>query len=398
MFEILLFAAFGIALGALAGIVPGLHVNTLALLMMALMPLFEPLLLAVAVITMSISTTFFDFIPSTLLGAPDPETALSVLPGHRMLMAGRGLDAIYMTMLGGLAASVIAAASLPATLLVIPWLYSAVQGYMGWLLVVVALFCVLSERKAREVLWSAASMLLSGALGFIALGSTAFAEPLFPMFTGLFGVSSLLLSLKERTVMPKQSMEVRPPDRRTVLSGVLKGLFSGSLVGTLPAVGASQAALVSEHISRRGGDKEYLVSMGAISTIVAMFSLVSLYTISKARSGTAVVVGKLLPEFGQADFLIMVACILLAAGVSALLLMKTARWFARAISGVSYPALTRTVLTFLIVLVFIMAGPMGLLLMAVGAAIGLVAPLGGARRSSAMGCLLLPLAAFYLGI
>jgi TctA family transporter len=60
--------------------------------------------------------------------------------------------------------------------------------------------------------------------------------------------------------------------------------------------------------------------------------------------------------------------------------------------------MTKAVLAFLIALVFIMTGPIGILLMAVGTAIGLVAPLGGARRSSAMGCLLLPLAAFYMGL
>jgi putative membrane protein len=398
LIELLLFALAGMAFGILAGIVPGLHVNTLALMMLGLAGTLEPLGIAVAIISMAISTTFFDFIPSTLLGAPDPDTALSVLPGHRMLMTGRGLEAIYLTMTGGLCATLLAAACLPLFLVAIPFLYAAVQGYIAWLLVAIAAFCVLSESSNRLRLWALLILLLSGALGTISLNSSAFGEPLFPMFTGLFGASSLIFSLGKRSRMPRQSMRIEPPKGRTLASGVLKGLVSGSLVGTLPAMGAAQAALVAEKLGGRGGDREYLVSIGAINTIVAVFSLVSLYTISKARSGAAVAVGRLLPEFGLPELMVMAAVILLAAGVSSLLLMRTARWFVSALSGINYASITKAVLVFLAALVAVFSGPAGILLMAVSTAIGLLAPLSGARRSTAMGCLMIPLIFFYMGV
>ena len=61
--------------------------------MLALSPVFLSWgipLSAVAAIIVSTGTvhTFLNYIPSALLGAPDGDTALSLLPGHRMLLSG----------------------------------------------------------------------------------------------------------------------------------------------------------------------------------------------------------------------------------------------------------------------------------------------------------------------
>jgi len=400
MIELLLFAAAGIILGIIAGIVPGLHVNTIALMMLGLAPALGLLPLAVAVIAMAISTTFFDFIPSTLLAAPDPATALSVLPGHRMLMEGCGLEAIYLAMLGGLCAMVFVALLFPLMLILIPAFYSLVQGYIAWLLIAMSAFCVLTEHGTKAKLWSCAVLFLSGGLGFLALNSYSFNDALFPMFTGLFGTSSLLFSLKQSGKIPAQNLKPNPPHKKLLLSGVFKGLFSGALVGTLPAMGAAQATMLTQQMtgSGAGKDKEYLISIGAINTIVALFSLVSLYTIAKARSGAAVVVGALLPGLGLPELLIMLGVALLATGISCLLLMRTARWFVRSMSGISYTAVSKSIIAFLVVLVFLLTGLPGLLLLGVSTAIGLLAPLSGTKRSTAMGCLMIPLIVFYIGL
>ncbi len=412
MIELLLFALLGVVLGVIAGIVPGLHVNTIALMMLGLASVFQPLPLAVAVIAMAISTTFFDFIPSTLLGAPDPATSLAVLPGHRLLMEGRGIEAIYLAMLGGLCAVVFASLLLPLMLIMIPWFYGMVQGYIAWLLTGMSAFCVLSEQGMKAKAWSLAVLLLSGCLGFLALNSFAFKDALFPMFTGLFGTSTLLFSLKDSGRVPAQELRPRAPPKKLLLSGVFKGMFSGVLVGTLPAMGAAQATVLTQHMSVRfpqargprqqeaigkNKEKEYLISIGAINTIVALFSLMSLYTIYKARSGAAVVAGTLLPEFGFPELLVMLGVALLSAGVSVLLLMRVARWFVRSMSGISYPAVSKAIIMFLVALVLLLTGLLGLLLLGVSTAIGLLAPLSGTKRSTAMGCLMIPLIVFYLG-
>ena len=80
-------------MGSLTGLIPGFHVNNVALILLALSPVFLSWgipLSAVAAIIVSTGTvhTFLNYIPSALLGAPDGDTALSLLPGHRMLLSG----------------------------------------------------------------------------------------------------------------------------------------------------------------------------------------------------------------------------------------------------------------------------------------------------------------------
>ena len=73
--------------------IPGFHVNNVALILLALSPALLEIgipLSAVAAIIVATGTvhTFLNYIPSALIGAPDGDTALSLLPGHRMLLAG----------------------------------------------------------------------------------------------------------------------------------------------------------------------------------------------------------------------------------------------------------------------------------------------------------------------
>jgi putative membrane protein len=99
--ELLIFTFFGIALGTLTGLIPGLHVNTIALILLGAAITINPYYLAVVIIAMAIAHTIWNFIPSILLGAPEGGTALSVLPGHKLFLEGRGLEAIYLTIIGG---------------------------------------------------------------------------------------------------------------------------------------------------------------------------------------------------------------------------------------------------------------------------------------------------------
>ena len=73
---ILLIALFiGCAVGIVTGLIPGIHVNTIAILVLAVLPFlskyFSPLALAILFISMCIVHSFLDFIPSVFMGAPD---------------------------------------------------------------------------------------------------------------------------------------------------------------------------------------------------------------------------------------------------------------------------------------------------------------------------------------
>jgi putative membrane protein len=182
-----------------------------------------------------------------------------------------------------------------------------------------------------------------------------------------------------------------------LIKGSLKGILSGALVGTLPAVGSSQAAVLSHQLSRRKGsdDREFLVSLGAVNTIVAMFSLISLYTISKARSGAAIAVQQLLPAFELPQLLVLASVTLAAAGISSLLLLKSTRHMVGFIQKINYRKATVLVIVSLVALTFWFTGPFGLLVLFTATSIGMLPPLLGVKRTFGMGVLMLPVILFY---
>ncbi|HEY3420424.1 MAG TPA: tripartite tricarboxylate transporter permease [Methanomassiliicoccales archaeon] len=161
----------GAALGTLTGIAPGIHVNTLALIMLVSYPgiagftglicgIFGigvdhvPLLVCCMIVSASVVHSFVDFIPSVFLGAPDQETVLSILPGHRLLLSGKGLEAIACAAKGSLAGASV------AVILVYPLfilmsgpidLYGRFEPLIPGVLVVVMVMLVMAEQDDRRI-------------------------------------------------------------------------------------------------------------------------------------------------------------------------------------------------------------------------------------------------------
>ena len=396
--ELLFFTLAGILLGIITGLTPGIHVNTISMLMLPF-TFINPYMIATAIIAMSITHTFFDFVPSILLGAPDPDTSLSVLPGHQMLLEGRGIEAIYLTVVGGIGSIFAAVLLLPVFLFSIPFLYAASKAYIVWLLVGITIFMILLEKKLRRIAAAGFVFLLSGILGLIIFNTSILPSTtlFFPAFTGLFGISTMLLSLPRETGIPEQNRTIEKVPLSLSIAGIIKGVISGSIMGVLPALGAAQATVLTQEITRKKDRRDFLVSIGAINTIVALFSLISLYTISKPRSGAAVAIERILPGFGFNEMLLLVAVTMVAGGVSSLLLMKSMKGIVALVRRINYRKLTFGVIGFLVAMTAIFTGWYGLLLLAVSTSIGLLAPLFGIKRSTAMGVLMLPLILFYIG-
>src|SRR3989344_7847617 len=106
LLEILIAILIGCLLGIITGITPGIHINLVSVLILSLSPFLSQyislLTLAIVIISMSVTHTFLDAIPSIFLGAPDSGMEMGVLPGHRLLLQGRGYEAVVLTAIGSL--------------------------------------------------------------------------------------------------------------------------------------------------------------------------------------------------------------------------------------------------------------------------------------------------------
>ncbi len=160
------FTLIGTLLGMTTGLIPGLHVNNLALLLLSATPGllaamsvlasygisegFILVLLAATIFAISIAHTFLDFIPGTFLGAPDGEVALSVLPAHQFLLEGKGYQAVRLSALGSFGAVLFALALLVPYRLVIGAPlhgYQILKHIVVYILVAVVFLLIMTETR-----------------------------------------------------------------------------------------------------------------------------------------------------------------------------------------------------------------------------------------------------------
>src|SRR3989344_5136920 len=104
--EIIVAISIGVLAGIVTGLTPGIHINLVSVSLITISPFLlqytSPLIITIMIIAMGITHTFLDAIPSIFLGAPDPETALLILPGHKMMLKGKGYEAVILTVIGSI--------------------------------------------------------------------------------------------------------------------------------------------------------------------------------------------------------------------------------------------------------------------------------------------------------
>jgi len=390
-FSILSFSFFGLLLGILTGVIPGLHPNTISLLVFGYL-VFDPMLTSVLIVSTAVSHTFFDFIPSIFLGAPNPDTALSVLPGHDMMMKGLGYEAIYLTAVGGVVSLSIVSVLLPIISIFIKMFYGLIKNNIHWILIFIILYMLLRDRK----FFGFVSLVLSGTLGLIVLNNNMFGNNIiFPMLTGLFGTSAILYSMKAGKEIPIQRKELGSLNPKNILLGGLIGSISGIITGLLPGIGAAQATFLSQEVIGRRNNKMFMVAIGGVNTTVAIFSLFSLWLIGTPRSGVSVVIEKLI-SFNGSEMIIFSGIILLVSAISAILTIILSKKIIGLLRKIKYRTINFFTLFLIVTLVFILSGIYGVLILMLSTAIGMISILSGTRRTYLMGCLLLPTILFFL--
>jgi putative membrane protein len=130
-------------MGVISGLIPGLHSNNFALLLVTISPLLiENGIPAIYIICMilanCITHTFHDIIPSIYLGVPNSDMVLAVLPGHQLLLDGRGPEAIRLSALGSAGSVIVSIILLLPFGLLLYTIYPLIQDCIGWILLFIS--------------------------------------------------------------------------------------------------------------------------------------------------------------------------------------------------------------------------------------------------------------------
>lgn len=392
---VLAYAAVGILLGTASGLTPGLHANNFALLLAAFAPVLPgpPIAVGATMLAAGVVHTFLDVVPSLTLGVPDPAMAPMALPGHQLVLAGRGREALRLSALGsGVAVLLAIPLSIPITLLMIS-IYPTLREFLPAVLAVVVLVLLGTEPTVRAVVGGLLAFLLSSALGILTL-DLSLAAPLdvggvlVPLFAGLFGVPVLIDAARGAGVPPQGDDTIALP-RRDVTTTALAGSGAGAMVGYLPGVSAAIASVLAlPAVPGRSGARGFVVAASGASTANTVFALFALASLGTPRTGVMV-------ALDRTDVPIVLSILLSVVGLAAIagfgLVILAGEPYLRLVGQVDSTRLSAGIIGLLVVLSALFAGPRGVVIILVATAIGLVPPRIGGRRVHCMGVLLGPL-------
>lgn len=392
----LAYVAAGVALGSLSGLLPGLHVNALAALLAAVAPAAPgpPHLVGVALLAAAVTHSFLDVVPALVVGVPDPALAMSALPGHRLVIEGRGREALRLSALGSAGAVCLAVPlALPVTAL-FARIYPTLRDSLPAVLAALVTALVATERGRTARLGAVACALGSGALGAVVLsvepgGPLGVSGTLGPLFAGLFGAPVLVDALRGGEVPRQGDPAVRAhPGGVAVAGGV--GTLCGAAVGYLPGVSSGVAAtLALGALPTDTGDRAYVVATSAVNTANAVFALFALVALGDARTGVLVALNEARLPLNVPLYLAGVG---VAAAVGATAVVPLGDRALSLARRLPYGHLSLAVLVGLACLAWGFGGVVGVGVFLVAAALGLVPPRVGCRRVHLMGALLVPLA------
>ncbi|WP_121822563.1 tripartite tricarboxylate transporter permease [Halostella salina] len=393
---VVVFVIGGVALGTVSGLVPGLHANNFALLLAAAASEIPgpPLLIGVAMLSAGVVHTFLDAVPALALGVPDAAMAATALPGHRLVIAGQGYEAIRLSALGsGLAVAVALPLAVPVTR-VMTAVYPTLRSHLTLVLAGVVVLLVATERSARAAAAGFGTFAASTGLGALTLDLSPAAPlgtggMLTPLFAGLFGAPVLVDALDGAGV-PEQADPAIASSRRAVFGMAAAGALAGAAVGYLPGVSSAIAAVAVLTVTPGGaGDRGYVVATSGVNTANTLFALFALVALRQPRTGVLVA----FDEVGAPlNLPLLVAAAALASVAGFVLVLALGDRYLRVVGRMDYRRLSLAVLALLVCISALFAGVVGVGTFLVSAALGLVPVRFGARRVHLMGVLIGPLA------
>jgi putative membrane protein len=389
------FAVGGVGLGTASGLVPGLHANNFALLLAALASSLpgDPLLVGVAMLTAGVVHTFLDIVPMLALGVPDAAMAITALPGHRLVLAGRGREALRLSAIGsGLAVAVAVPLAIPITWLMIHS-YPVIRAHLWIVLGGIVCLLVITESTPEAAVGGLVAFCLAAALGWVSLDVTPEAplgagSMLTPLLTGLFGAPILLDAMGGGGVPPQADAKLTMARRDLGLTAGA-GSVAGAIVGYLPGISAAIASVVAlPAVPNRDVDRGFIVATSGANTANTVFALFALVALGTPRTGVMVAVDNTdVPLVVP----VLLGAVVIGAACGVVLVVAVGDIYLRTVGQTDYTIVSTAVLIFLCGLSFVFTGWIGIVVFVASTVVGLVPPRFGARRVHLMGVLIGPL-------
>ena len=403
----------GVLLGTLTGLIPGFHPNNVAVILVSISPVLMrelhsfdayafSIIVASAILATAVTHTFLSFIPAAFIGAPEADTALSLLPAHRLLLEGRVYEATVLSAIGSFGAVIFSLLCLiPFYFIVSSRLFAILQSHLLYLLIGISAILILTESSSERmephlaIMLSTMVFIIAGIFGIVLQNLPV--PMYFPAFTGLFGLSTILYSLFYTPEIPPQ--EIKEPEIRGmgILKSIVSGAVFGSMVSILPGITSAHATVMAMLARRNREPEQVILTLSGVNTANVIFCTATLFLTLRARSGTMIAINRIMevqPWEGIAPhpalFQLLIA-VLTASAFSFFITRYMGKQFSLFFCRIPYRKMLFGIIISLTLLVFVITGWLGLLVLFVATTIGLIPICTGVKRSNCMGVLLLPI-------
>ncbi len=392
--SLLIIIILGVISGTITGLIPGIHINLVSMFILInityFLGFFEKEYLVIFILAMGVIHTFMDFIPSIIFGVPDSDTSLSVLPAHKLVQEGRAYFALFLSSLGSFMGMIFAFFVLPIFYLFLDFFYELIKSFVPYILIFIILFLLSFEKGINKKFWAVIIILFSGSLGLFSLNSYLFSNPLLPLFTGLFGISTLYLALGNQSSIPKQTFDINFKFNKAYFKSLLIGGFSAIFASISPGVGNAQAATISSVFFKKITSENFIFVLSSINTINFILSFITFYLIGKTRNGSVLVISKIIGIISINDIKTYLIIIFFISIIGFFLTLFIGKILIKNIFKFDEKKINLSILIFLFLIVFILTDFYSILLLIAASFLGILAISLNVRRVHLMSILLIP--------
>ncbi|MBI5228246.1 tripartite tricarboxylate transporter permease [Candidatus Micrarchaeota archaeon] len=368
----------GLFAGLISGLIPGLHSNVLAQMIITLG--LDERTAEIILISLFPAHLIASFVPSIFFGIPDEDTAISVLPGQRMVRSGKGMKALKIAILSCIFATIFCVVLFYFSLQFYPKAYDMIKENIVYILIAFSAIFII---RSKNPLFALLIFVVSGILGTYALNtSTQISDPFLPLFSGMFTIAAI--ATYKKGSLPAQEEE---PVGLDFLKFAAIGVVLGMVANLLPGISSSsQVATLGSSIVKTDSEG-YLASVAAISVSKQVFSLSTQASINKPREGLAVFLSK---TTKVSDDLVLLIALFIMSIACASVIVYLLRQKIAALANFDFSKLNIIIALYLAGITLIIDGPVGLLILALASVVGFITLKLEVERTTLMGSVIIP--------
>lgn len=376
----------GVALGFLAGFIPGFSSNNLSLLLITYGIVSTNYYLVVTVIAVEISYSFFGFLSPMIFGIGNDVTSLTIDNAYSGLTEDalkRGMEIVAS---GGLVGIII---SLPLLFFagdIYPLVYNSLKPLVGWILLFLCVYMVWIERDWKGKFFATTIFCLSGLVGLLVKNSGLIPSEylLLPIFIGLYGFSSLIFKKYRETSLMQDITWMKKI--RIAVVAFIASMFASFVTG-MKRGQTSALALRIGGISKR---EEVLFILSAISLAFATLSIFVLGSVGSVRSSLAYDIQEIMGDIYFSQTVLFAGTVAISACLSVSALILLAKPMGRTFSKINEKYLKVFGFCIGVLLIVNFTGIYGIILAFTTTCIGILSSRLRVRSTHLMGVLLLP--------